>query len=242
MFEKYFVNISDMRNKTIIITAFLIIIGLAGYFIYNDFFIQKTEKEKTGNTATSTNNTEGVNLNIGGEGDFKVEPIKITQKNQLNAKAIALLEREIIVASSTDSATIQRSSEKIKELISSLKSDPANMENWLVLGVYRKILGDYAGAIDVWNYVGVISPTNSTSFNNLGELYAYQLKDNAKAEENYQKAIVNDPSAIYIYRNFFDFYRYFAKDMAKARAILEQGIAANPSTSSDLKNLLETLK
>ena len=241
MFEKYFVNISDMRNKTIVITALLIIIGLAGYFISNNFFIQKTEKEKSGNTATSTNNTEGVNLNIEGEGDFKVEPIKITQKDQLNAKAIALLEREIIVASSTDSATIQRSSEKIKELISSLKSDPANMENWLVLGVYRKILGDYAGAIDVWNYVGVISPTNSTSFNNLGELYAYQLKDNAKAEENYQKAIVNDPSAIYIYRNFFDFYRYFAKDTAKARAILEQGIAANPTTSSDLKNLLDSL-
>ena len=242
MFEKYFVNISYMKNKTIFITAFLIIIGLAGYFISKDFFIQKTEKEKAGNTATSTNNTERVNLDIGGEGDFKVEPIKIIKEDQLDVKIVALLERGIIAASSTDSVTIQTSSEKIKELVSSLKNDPANVDNWLILGVYRKILGDYDGAISVWNYVGVLSPTNYVSFNNLGELYAYQLKDNAKAEENYKKAIENGPSAIYIYRNFFDFYRYFAKDMAKARAILEKGIAANPATSSDLKNLLQTLQ
>ena len=131
---------------------------------------------------------------------------------------------------------------KIQDLSSQLKKDSDNLENWLVLGVYRKTIGDYEGAREVWEYASAIRPQNSISFNNLGELYAYQLKDNAKAEENYKKAIENDPSAIYIYRNFFDFYRYFAKDTAKARAILEQGIAANPTTSSDLKNLLEGLK
>ena len=111
-----------------------------------------------------------------------------------------------------------------------------------MLGVYRKIIGDYEGAREVWEYASAIRPQNSVSFNNLGELYAYYLKNNKKAEENYAKAIENDPSAIYIYRNFFDFYRYFAKDTAKARAILEKGIAANPATSSDLKNLLKSLQ
>ena len=131
---------------------------------------------------------------------------------------------------------------KIQDLSSQLKKNSDNLENWLVLGVYRKMIGDYEGAREVWEYTSVIRPQNSISFNNLGELYAYYLKDNAKAEENYKKAIENDPAAVYIYRNFFDFYRYFAKDTAKARAILEQGIATNPSTSSNLKNLLETLK
>ena len=132
--------------------------------------------------------------------------------------------------------------DKIQDLSNQLKKNNDNLENWLVLGVYRKMIGDYEGAREIWEYASAIRPQNSISFNNLGELYAYYLKDNAKAEENYQKAIENDPSAIYIYRNFFDFYRYFAKNTAKARAILEQGIAANPSTSSDLKNLLINIK
>lgn len=131
---------------------------------------------------------------------------------------------------------------KIQDLSSQLKKDSDNLENWLVLGVYRKMIGDLDGAREVWEYASAIRPQNSVSFNNLGELYAYYLKDNKKAEENYAKAIENDSSAIYIYRNLFDFYRYVAKDPAKARAILEQGISANPSTSSDLKNLLETVQ
>ena len=104
------------------------------------------------------------------------------------------------------------------------------------------MINDYEGARLAWEYAGAIRPKSPTPFNNLGELYAYQLKDNAMAEKNYLKAIENDPSAIYIYRNFFDFYRYFVKDMAKARALLEKGIVANPSTSSDLKSLLKSLQ
>ena len=57
------------------------------------------------------------------------------------------------------------------------------MENWLVLGVYRKMIGDYESAKEVWEYASAIRPQNSVSFNNLGELYAYYLKDNAKAEK-----------------------------------------------------------
>ena len=110
------------------------------------------------------------------------------------------------------------------------------------MGVYRKIIGDYEDAREVWEYAGAIRPQNSVSFNNLGELYAYYLKDNKKAEENYAKAIENDPSAIYIYRNFFDFYRYVAKDTIKSPTILEKGIAANLATSSDLKSLFQNVQ
>ena len=131
---------------------------------------------------------------------------------------------------------------KIQDLSSQLKKDSDNLENWLVLGVYRKMIGDYESAKEVWEYASAIRPQNSVSFNNLGELYAYYLKDNAKAEKNYTKAIENDPSAIYIYRNFFDFYRYVVKDLTKAKALLEKGITANPTTSTDLKYLLQNVQ
>ena len=72
---------------------------------------------------------------------------------------------------------------KIQDLSSQLKKDSDNLENWLVLGVYRKMIGDYESAKEVWEYASAIRPQNSVSFNNLGELYAYYLKDNAKAEK-----------------------------------------------------------
>jgi tetratricopeptide (TPR) repeat protein len=75
-------------------------------------------------------------------------------------------------------------------------------------------------------------------FHNLGDLYAYFLKDTQKAEENFLKALENGPDQIYIYRNVYEFYRYAMKDDVKAKQILEQGIKANPGNSQDLQNLL----
>ncbi len=130
--------------------------------------------------------------------------------------------------------------EKIKKLISELKQDPSLFENWLVLGIYRKMTGDLEGAIECWEYAAFLRPQSPIPFNNLGDLYANYLKDNKKAEENFLEAIKNGPDQIYIYRSFYEFYRYVIKDNAKAKQILERGISANPNTSQDLKNLLDS--
>ena len=50
---------------------------------------------------------------------------------------------------------------KIQDLSSQLKKDSDNLENWLVLGIYRKIIGDYEGAKEVWEYASAIRPQNS---------------------------------------------------------------------------------
>lgn len=186
-------------------------------------------------------------FDIKGTGDFTVEDVNLKEgKSQFNVKTTIItpdLDKEIKVYSHDLSEDAQKIAiSKIKEAVSFLKKDNKSKDYWLELGRLRNMIGDYEGAREVWEYVSLIDPKNSTSFNNLGELYAYYLKDDVKAEKNYAKAIENDPSAIYIYRNFFDFYRYVAKDPVKARALLEKGIATNPATSSDLKNLLENLK
>ncbi|MCK6462474.1 MAG: hypothetical protein L6Q29_01485 [Candidatus Pacebacteria bacterium] len=130
--------------------------------------------------------------------------------------------------------------EKIHEVESNLKSNDKSIDDWLALGIYRKMAGDYEGAREIWEYASFISPGNITSFNNLGELYAYYLKNNKKAEENYKQAVKNGPASIYIYRNFHFFYKDVLKNNTKAKAVLEQGIAANPGEASlDLQNLLK---
>jgi len=239
----------DMKKILFIIFVLLVCAGL-GFYFYKKL-PPKTQGEATfGQSNSSGSQAAGNTVNIGGvtiqgEGDMKgvkIEPIAITKDKPAINVPLPDLNKEIKITADMSEDAKKIATTRIQDLSSQLKKDSDNLENWLVLGVYRKMIGDYEGAKELWEYAGAIRPQNSISFNNLGELYAYYLKDNAKAEENYKKAIENDPSAIYIYRNFFDFYRYFAKDTAKARAILEQGIAANPTTSSDLKNLLEGLK
>lgn len=128
--------------------------------------------------------------------------------------------------------------EKIEKISTELKQNPNLFDNWLLLGIYRKMIGDYEGAKECWEYAAIINPQSPTPFNNLGDLYANFIKDNKKAEENFLQAIKIDPSAIYIYRSLYEFYHYNLKDDAKAKQILEQGISANPSFSQDLQNLL----
>jgi len=238
-----------MKKILFIIFVLIVCAGL-GFYFYKKLS-PKTQKGVTiGQSNSSSSQTAGNTVNIGGvtiqgEGDMKgvkIEPVAITNNKPAVNASLPDLNKEIKITADMSEDAKRIATAKIQDLSSHLKKDNDNLENWLVLGVYRKMIGDYEGAKEVWEYASAIRPQNSISFNNLGELYAYYLKDNAKAEENYKKAIENDPSAIYIYRNFFDFYRYFAKDTAKARAILEQGIAANPSTSSDLKNLLINIK
>lgn len=232
-----------MKKIIFIALVLLILIG-AGFYLYKNknLSIQGQSLDNSSGSQSSQNIVNIGGVSVEGDGDIKIEPIDIKNNKPAINVPLPNLDREIKITATIDDNAQKIAISKIKDLSAQLKKDSDNLENWLVLGVYRKTIGDLEGAREVWEYASAIRPENSISFNNLGELYAYYLKDNKKAEENYAKAIENDPSAIYIYRNFFDFYRYVAKDPTKARALLEKGIAANPATSSDLKNLLESLK
>ena len=118
--------------------------------------------------------------------------------------------------------------EETKQL---LAKNPKEFDSWIRLGTLRKIAGDYQGAAEDWEYVSKIFPTNVVSFNNLGELYTYFLKEYGKAVINLKQAIAFSPHTIDPYRSLFYLYRDIYKDKAKASAIIAQGLAANPNNS-----------
>lgn len=163
---------------------------------------------------------------------------QLEQLEQVEQPKIPDLNKPINITANLPEDAKKIAQEKIEKLSSELKQNPNLFENWLVLGIYRKIIGDFEGAKECWEYVAALNPKSSTPFNNLGDLYAYYLKDYKKAEENFLIAIKNGPDQIYIYRSLYDFYRYVIKDDVKAKKTLEQGIATNPDTSQDLRNLL----
>ena len=74
----------------------------------------------------------------------------------------------------------------------------------------------------------------------MGDLYAYYLRDNQKAEENYLEALELGPSQTYLYFKTAEFYRDFLLDSQKARVIVQKGLINNPN-SQELKDLLNSL-
>lgn len=125
-----------------------------------------------------------------------------------------------------------------EKTIETLKKDPTDFQAWVELGLIRSNIGDLYGAKLAWEYASALVPKNSVAYGNLGYLYAYDLKDNKKAEENYLKAIENNPAMLYLYFQTYEFYRDIVKDPVKARRFVENAVKNYP-TSAELKELLK---
>lgn len=119
-----------------------------------------------------------------------------------------------------------------------IKTDPDFLFGWIEIGLLKKIIGDFEGARDAWEYAGLIRPTNSVSFANLGELYQHYLPDHAKAEKNFRRAVTNKPDDVMVYVSFSDLYSYSYKEKAGlADDILLEGLQANPGDVNLMKAL-----
>jgi len=207
------------NNKNIIYIIVLVLILLGGgYYAYLNMGLWQAGENSEGSGYTVEDLSSGVVSNI----------------------PVPDLDRMIIVDESLSEEVVVAIKSNINTLSTKLKEDSNQFELWLDLGIYRKTAGDYEGAIAAWEYAGAIRPGNSTSFQNLGDLYGYYLHDAAKAEQNFLQAIKNGPSEVYLYFKTADFYKDVMKDIAKARAIAQQGVDANPD-SQDLKDLLNSL-
>ncbi|MFA6078089.1 MAG: hypothetical protein WC724_03700 [Candidatus Paceibacterota bacterium] len=218
----------QINNKNITLFVLVIISAVvAGYYINKD--LQKSSVNTGGNGNIEINNKQnGDNKDPGYT--VKVEPVK-------SAPAVAIpdLNRTVNFDSADEKTRV-----KIMEISSALKKNSNDIASWIDLGSWRKAIGDYEGARLAWEYVTKVRPTDSVANGNLGDLYAYYLKDNKKAETYFLQAIKNEPSSIFLYFKIAEFYRDVVKDTQKAKDIVEQGIAKNPD-SQELKDLLSSL-
>ncbi len=234
-----------MNKKTQTILGVLLILtiaGLAGFYIYNDFStkegveVQKNKEVVVDVTETATS-TNDIDDNKG----YTVEVVPTTTVDNTSSIPVPDLNRKLIFSGSLSKEARGIITEKINKIVKELKESNGMFQNWMDLGLYRKVAGDYEGARDAWEYAGAINPQNSLSFRNLGDLYGYYLKDSKKAEKNLLRAIENGPDQIEYYFKTAEFYREVMKDSEKARKVVQQGIAVNPK-SKGLKDLLTSLK
>jgi tetratricopeptide (TPR) repeat protein len=130
---------------------------------------------------------------------------------------------------------------KINGLKSQIKANSNTLLPWIDLGSYYKAIGDYAGALEAWTYVSKAAPTDYISRGNIGNLYAYYLKDNGMAEMYYKDAISKGPKQTYLYIQLAEVYRDTFNNLDKAKAIIDQGLKVMPGDPAltEFKNSLK---
>ncbi len=164
---------------------------------------------------------------IDDNGIININPI---EKQKLD---IPNLNRKIVFSDSMPEDARKIILSNIATLITQLKEDSSSFKNWLDLATHYKIIEDYEGARDIWEFINETSPRNSVSFSNLGDLYHYNLKDFSKSEKNFKEAIERNLS-VQSYIGLHELYKYsYKQDTTLAVDILVEGMLKNP-TSIDL--------
>ncbi len=121
---------------------------------------------------------------------------------------------------------------KVASIQIELKKDSKVWSNWISLGIAQKGGGDFIGASLSWKYASFLAPSDFISLANLGNLYAYSIKDNGMAEVYYKQAIAKGPQQAYLYIQLAEVYRDAFSDREKARAIIEEGLTKIPNDQS----------
>jgi tetratricopeptide (TPR) repeat protein len=194
-------------------------------------------------TSTTTKTTELVEQTVGGitftgpKGGATIEQVPVTSTATPKPK----MTMPTTYSVSLDAAAKANINKAITDLLVKVSKGSATNGDWVTLGAYYKMAGDYKQAESAWLYVTATWSTDRIAHGNLGDLYAYYLKNPIKAEAELKTALSLDKTQIQNYRNLYDFYVNIKKDTAAAKAILNVGITANPNTSAELKTLLETL-
>ncbi len=225
------------KTQKIIISALSVVVLILIYIVFD----RNTKKSdpKTADLATTTVQTNG----LGGGVTYKIENTQSPQVAYI-PKPIPDLDRVVVkspLATFVTEMDFRVAVSKVKEFQELLKKDPSNFANWMDMAMYQKAGGDYKGAVVSWLYAGKLRPTNFVSFGNLGNIYAYYLKDNAKAEVYYKEAITKSPTQAYLYLQLASVYQDVFKDMDKAREIVNEGLKQLPDDES-LLSAKESLK
>lgn len=119
-----------------------------------------------------------------------------------------------------------------------VKSNPSFFDGWIQIGLLKKIIGDFEGSRDAWEYAGIIQPKNSLSFSNLGELYWRYLHEYAKSETNFRISIKHKPEDIQNYVSLAELYHYSFKEKTDlADDVLLEGLGNNPGDGTLMRRL-----
>ncbi len=135
---------------------------------------------------------------------------------------------------SIGSALHEKYRKNLASLAERLEKDPLNHDDWLAVAYIKKLFSNYIGTRDAWEYAKIVKPDSAVPYFNLGGLYGYELKEPAKAEENYVSALRLDPYNLDYYVGLANFYADVLKNPTASEATLLSALDKVPHTEVNL--------
>jgi tetratricopeptide (TPR) repeat protein len=128
--------------------------------------------------------------------------------------------------------------ENIATLVTGLKQNGFDFNNWMDLAINYKVAGDYDAAQAIWEYVYAVVPTSGVAAFNLGNLNYLTNHDYPKAEEYFLEAIKREPTQTAYYLELAEMYRYAYKQEGSAFVdLLQEGLKKVPNDPDFLMTL-----
>ncbi|MCE9643711.1 tetratricopeptide repeat protein [Candidatus Parcubacteria bacterium] len=214
-----------MQKNILIVVGAAVLIGVAGFGVWK-WQSLSSDTPASGATTTPESNFP---VSASTSAPVTITPLPVPSESGSGLPPHPFINREISVPASF---TVQEKAIVLADIEAvrvRLRNNPKDLNAWIDLGIRYKTINDYEAAREAWEYVSLMSPTNIVSYNNIGNLYHYELKDYVRAEMNLKQAVHNDPQYLLSYLNLHDLYRLsYQQNTTKAADILQQGIKQNP--------------
>ncbi|MCH8889201.1 tetratricopeptide repeat protein [Patescibacteria group bacterium] len=182
--------------------------------------------------------TTDVTIDVDGNATIQGGAIQIDTQPQDTTVQAPRLDREISIPDYFDSNASEIMRTKIADAILNVKNSKRSFDNWLTLGNLYNQIQDYEGALEVYEYINILSPENNIGYTNVGNIYHYNLQDFEKAETNYLLSITKDVSSENAYIELHTLYKNVYKtDTSSAVDILLEGLE-NTDNNPDLMVML----
>ena len=228
---RYYSFYRVMFKLNIIILIVIAVLGasLLGFFIVRDLrssvpseeakFTEETSGKNEGDNSPKASVEEAVSPPLGNRAGETAK----------SSSALPDLARPVMYKALVREEDKSKLEAEIKAVSETLEDNPDYFQGWLQLGILRKYIGDYEGAALVCEYGAKIRPYEYVTFNNLGDIYHFYLKNFPKSESAIKKVIELKPDYIPAYRNLFELYTFSYKEkVSLADDVLLDGISKNP--------------
>lgn len=194
-----------MNKKLTIYAVALLLLALGSFFIYRDI-----AKNDSTTSVIPANEPESSPISVG---TVKLDCSEFGD----------FLNRSFVFSGNFNADQKIIYSQKINELVSSLKSDCNSFATWIDLGQYYGSIGDYGATKFAWETASKIEPDSFLPYHNLGNLYGFFIKDLKTSEEYYMKAIAKNFDSLNSYSDLADLYLYGGQPQ-KAIDLLNKGL------------------
>jgi len=219
-------------QKALGATVIILIIGFIGWYIVRD--ISHTNSTKDIDTTIEDGSLESLIES----GDAEIVGIPVDVDLNTNSVSKPTLGRTITMPERFTPEAVTILQNNIATLTAQLKENPDSLQAWSDLANQYKIIDDFEGAREIWEYLILVTQNNTVIRISLGNLYHYQLRNFEKSEAVFKEALRVNDKTVEVYVGLHELYRYSYKTGSTlAVDILKEGITAVPE-NTDIRMLL----